>query len=147
MQTRHLQLLQLAGSTKLGPLRVTFLTKPRQGDPSFVDMVSARLNRITVADDRAKPAFSNLAHARTPAINTTDAAAKAKHASSVRRNYILISHKGVSHMSALPFNASINKADDGKLLVYSSTTAASGILIRCVNHCTEALRSPDWVPD
>lgn len=74
---------------------------------------------MTVADDRAKPASSNFAHACTSVIDTTDAAAKANHASSVRRDCFIIGHKYVSRLFALPFIASqINKADDAKPLVY-----------------------------
>lgn len=102
---------------------------------------------MTVADDRAKPASSNLAHTRTSAIYTIDAAAKAKHASSVRHDYILISHKYVSRLSTLQCIASLNKANGAKPLVYSFKSVALDILIRCDDHFTEGLRSPDWVPD
>jgi len=66
--------------------------------PSLVDVASsaARLSKLSVTDDRAKPVSSNLARVRAAEIDTADAAAKAKHAASVYRTYVQLGHKDVA---------------------------------------------------
>ena len=51
----------------------------------LVDVASSAelLGHLTMADDRAKPVSSTVAHARTSAIDAATAAAEAKHISSV----------------------------------------------------------------
>ena len=62
-------------------------------------------------DDRAKPASSDLARARTSAIATAAAAAKATHVASLRRAYVKIALEDVARVSVPQFLASFNKAD------------------------------------
>ena len=97
----------------------------RQVAPSLVDIASSaeHLRKMTVTDDRVKPASSDLACARTSAIETIDAVAEANHAASIRRAYKTISHKDVFHVSVLPFPASLDKADGMQQLTRSVKSA------------------------
>ena len=83
----------------------------------------------------------DLARARTSAIATADAAAEAKHVASVRRAYATIGQKDVARVSALPFSASLKKADGAQQLTQSVKSAMSDILMRSDDLCTEGLRS------
>lgn len=122
--------------------------KPRQVTPFLVDVMFSddRISRTIVTYDRAKPVSSNLAHACTAAIDPADAAAKATLSASVVHVYIHLGHKDVTRISVLPFPASANKVDGAQQLVHSTKSAASEILIRCDDRCTEGFRSRDWVP-
>ena len=99
-----------------------------------------------MTEDRAKPVSSTLAHARTAAIVTADAAADARHEESVRRAYVTLGLKDIARISTLPFPASVNKAAGAQRLTRSVKAARSEILMRCDNRYTEGLRSPTWVP-
>ena len=91
---------------------MTVVTGKRQVTPSLVDVASSaeRLSKRSVTGERAKSVYSTLAHARTAAIATTDAAADARHEASVRRVYATLGLKDVAHIATLPFPASVNKA-------------------------------------
>ena len=88
------------------------MTGKRQVTPSLVDVPSsaARLSKRSVTGDRAKPVSSTLAHARTAAISTADAAADARHEATIHRAYVTSGLKDVARISALHFPASVNKA-------------------------------------
>ena len=66
---------------------MTVVTEKRQVTPSLVDVASfaERLKKRSVTGDCAKPVSSTLAHADTTAIATADAAADARHKTSLRR--------------------------------------------------------------
>ena len=84
----------------------------RQVTLSLVDVAysAERLSKRSVTGDSAKPVSSRLAHARTAAIATADAAADARHEASVRRAYVTLGLKEVARIATLPFPASVNKA-------------------------------------
>ena len=63
-----------------------------------------RLSKRFVTGDRAKPVSSTLAHARTAAIATTDAAVDTRYEASVRRAYVTLGLKAVARISALPLS-------------------------------------------
>ena len=77
----------------------------RQVTPPFVDVASSaeRLSKLSVNGDRAKPVSTTLAHSRTAAIATTDAAGDASHEASTRRAYVTHGLKDVSLIATLPF--------------------------------------------
>ena len=120
------------------------VTWKRQVTPSLVDAASSagRLSKRSVTGDRAKPVSSTLAHTRTGAIATADAAADARHEASVRRAYVTLGLKDVARISALPFPASVNKAAGAQHLHGSVKAASSEILMRCDDRCTEGLQTP-----
>ena len=89
---------------------------------------------------------SRLAHARTAAIATADAAADARHEASVRRAYIPLGLKDVARIATLPFPASVNKAAGAQQLIGSVKAAMREILMRSDDHCTAGLKAPSWVP-
>ena len=91
---------------------VTVATEHRQATPSLVDVASSAesLSKLTVTVDRAKPVSSRLAHARTAAIAAADAAADAKHETSVRRAYVTLGIKDVARIATLPFPASVSNS-------------------------------------
>ena len=91
---------------------MTVETGKRQVTPSLVDVASSaeRLSKLSVTGDHAKPVSSTLAHARTAAIATADAAADARHDPYVRRAYVTLGLKNVPRIATLPFLASVNKA-------------------------------------
>ena len=64
--------------------------------PSLVDVASSaeRLSKLSVTEDRDKPASSTVARARTSALAAAEAAAEAKHEASVRRAYVTMGMKG-----------------------------------------------------
>ena len=98
-----------------------------------------------MTEDRVKPVSSNLARARTSAIPTTDAAAEARHEAFVCHAYVTIGQNKAAHISALPFPASLNKANGTQQLTRSVKAAMSDILMSSDERCTEDLRSA-WVP-
>ena len=75
------------------------------------------LGRLTIADDRAKPVSSNVAHGRSSAIEVTAAAAEAKHNSSVRRLYVTTPLKYIDRVSTLPFSSSVNQSEAAQQLI------------------------------
>ena len=87
------------------------VTGKRQVTPSLVDVASyaERLSKLSVTEDRAKPVSSRLAHARTAAIATADAAADARHEASVRRAHVTLGLTEVARLATLPFPASVTK--------------------------------------
>ena len=87
------------------------VTAKRQVTPSLVDVASSaeRLSKRSVTGDRTKPVSLRLAHARTAAIATADAAADARHEASVRCAYVTLGLKEVACIATLPFPASVNK--------------------------------------
>ena len=89
---------------------------------------------------------SRLAHARTAAIATADAAADARHEASVRRAYVTLGLKEVARIATLPFPASVNKAAGAQQLIRSVKAAMTEILMRSDDRCTAGLNSPSWVP-
>ena len=68
---------------------VTVVSGKKQVVPSFVDVASSDelLSRLIIADNRAKPVSSNVAHAQTSSIDAAATAAKAKHIFIVKRLY------------------------------------------------------------
>ena len=91
---------------------MTAVAGKRQVTPSLVDVASfaERLGKLVVTGDRAKPVSSNLAHARTAAKSTADAAADARHEAAVPRAYITLGLNDIARISTLPFPASASKA-------------------------------------
>ena len=87
------------------------VTGKRQVTPSLVVVASSdeRLSKLYVTGDRAKPVSSTLAHVRTAAIATADAAADVRYDASVRRAYVTLGLKGIGRISTLPLPASVNK--------------------------------------
>ena len=69
--------------------------------PSLVDAASPAelVGRLTIDNDSAKPGSSNVAHARTSAIDAAAAAAEANHISSVKRLYLTTSLKDFERIS------------------------------------------------
>ena len=108
------------------------MTGKRQVTPSLVDVASyaERLSKLSVTEDRAKPVSSRLAHARTAAIATADAAADARHDASVRRAYVTPSLKDVARIATLPFPASVNKAAGAQQLTRCRETWKREPLVR-----------------
>ena len=82
-----------------------------------------RLSKLTASGDRAMPVSSRLAHARTAAIATADAAADARHEASVLRAYGTVGLKEVARIATLPFPASVNKAAGAHQLTRSVKAA------------------------
>ena len=123
---------------------MTVVTGKRQATPSLVDVASSaeRLSKRSVTGDRAKLVSSNLAHARTAAIATADAAADARHEATVHHEYVTLGLQDVARISALPFPASVNKAAGAQHLHGSVKAASSEILMRCDDRCTEGLQTP-----
>ena len=103
----------------------------KQVTPSLVDVASSaeRLSKLSVTEDRVKHVSSDLAHARTSAIATADAAAadaaaEARHEASVRRVYVTIGQKDVARISALLFSH-----------LYTSITARNNSIGRIRQPC------------
>ena len=92
---------------------VTVVRAKRQVVPSLVGVASSAesLGRLTIADDCAKPVSSNVAHARSAAIEADAAAAEAKHVSSVKRLDATTPIKGIDRVSTLPFSSSMNQSE------------------------------------
>ena len=86
-------------------------TECSQAAPSLVDVASSAesLSKLTATENRAKPVSSRLAHARTAAIAAADAAADAKHETSVRRAYVTLGIKDVARIATLPFFSRLRK--------------------------------------
>ena len=87
------------------------MTGKRQVIPLLADVASSteRLSKRSVSGDRSKPVYSRLAHARTAAIATADAAADARHEASVRRAHVTLGLTEVARLATLPFPASVTK--------------------------------------
>ena len=119
------------------------VTRKRQATLSLVDVVSSaeRLSNLTVTGDHALPMSSRLAHARTAAIATADAAADARHEASVRRAYLTLGLKEVARIATLPFPASVNKAAGSQQLTRSVKAAMAEMLMRSDHRCTAGLLS------
>ena len=100
---------------------VTVAAEHRRATPSLVEVASSAesLNKLTVAVDRATPVSSRLAHARTAAIAAADAAADAKHETSVRRAYVTLGINDVARIATLPFPASVSNAAGAQQLTRS----------------------------
>ena len=100
--------------------------------PSLVDGTSSaeRLSKRSVTGERTKLVSSTLAHARTAAIATADAAADARHEATVHHEYVTLGLQDVARISALPFPASVNKAAGAQQLTRSVKAALSEILVR-----------------
>ena len=77
-----------------------------------------RLGRLTLADDRAKPVSSNVAHAKSSALEATVAAAEAKHVSSVKRVYVTTPLKDIDRVSTLPFLANADVHGCARRCIY-----------------------------
>ena len=92
------------------------------------------------------PVASRLAHVRTAAIAAADAAADARHETSVRRAYVTLGLKEVARIATLPFPASVNKAAGAQQLTRSVKAAMTEILMRSDDGCIAGLKSPSWVP-
>ena len=92
------------------------------------------------------PVSSRLAHARTAAIATADAAADARHEASVRHAYATLGMKEVARIATLHFPASANKAAGAQQLTKSVNAAMTEILMRSDDRCTAGLKYPSWVP-
>ena len=116
--------------------------------PSLVDVASSadRLSKLTVSGDRTRPVSSDLARARTPAIATAAATAKATLDDSVKRAYVKLPYKDVCSISVLPFPTSLNKSNGAQQVTRSVKSAMSVIPMRCDDRYTEGVRSPTWVP-
>ena len=125
---------------------VTFVAGKRQATPSLVDVASSaeRLSKRSVTGDRAKLVSSNLAHARTAAIATADAAADARHEATVHHEYVTLGLQDVARISALPFPDCIDKTAGAQQRTRSVKAVTSEILMRSDDRCTEGLRSPTW---
>ena len=119
------------------------MTGKRQLSPSLVDAASSaeRLGKLSVTRDRPMPMSSRLAHARTAAIATADAAADARHEASVRRAYLTLGLKEVARIATLPFPASVNKAAGSQQLTRSVKAAMAEMLMRSDHRCTAGLLS------
>ena len=100
--------------------------------PSLVDVASSAelLGRLTVANDRAKPVSSNIAHARTSATDAAATTVEAKHISSVKRLYVAMPLKDIDRVSTAHLHDHV---------------LPSGILILCDECNLEGLRSATWV--
>ena len=124
------------------------VTRKREATPSLVDVASSaeRLSKLTLTGDRAMPVSSRLAHARTAAIVTDDAAANARHEASVRRAFVALGLKEVARIATLPFPASLNKAAGAQQLTRSVKAAMMEIPMRSDDRCTAGLTSPSWAP-
>ena len=92
------------------------------------------------------PVASRLAHVRTAAIAAADAAADARHETSVRRAYVTLGLKEVARIATLPFPASVNKAAGAQQLTRSVKAAMTEMLMRCDDRCIAGLKTPSWVP-
>ena len=91
-------------------------------------------------------ARSRLAHARTAAIATADAAADARRKASVRRAYVTLGLKDVPRIATRHFPAPVNKAAGAQQLARPVKAAMTEILMRSDDRCTAGLKSPSWVP-
>ena len=111
----------------------------KQVTPFLVDVASSaeRLSKLSVTGDHAKPVSSTLAHARTAAIATADAAADARHEASVRCAHVTLGLKHVARIATLHFPASVNKAAGVQQLTRSVKAAMSEIFMRSDDRCTE----------
>ena len=123
---------------------VTVIRAKRQVVPSLVEVASSaeRLGRLTIADDRAKPVSSNVAHARSAAIKAAAAAAEAKHVSSVKRLYVTTPPKDIDRVSTLPFSSSVNQSEAVQQLIHTIKSYLSSI---CDERNSEGLRSATWI--
>ena len=128
--------------------QVTVATEHRRATPSLVEVASSAesLSKLTVDVDRATPVSSRLAHARTAAIAAADAAADAKHETSVRRAYVTLGIKDVARIATLPFPASVSNSAGAQQLTRSVKATMTEILMLSDDRCTEGLNSPSWVP-
>ena len=124
------------------------VTGKRQATPSLLNVASSaeRLSKLTVSGDRAMLVSSRLAHARTAAIAAADAAADARHETSVRPAYVTLGLKEVASIATLPFPASANNAAGAQQLTRSVKAAMTEILMSCDDRCIAGLNSPSWVP-
>ena len=80
--------------------KIIVVSGTRQVVPSWVAVTSSAelLSRLTICDDRTKPASSNVANARTSATNAAAAAAEAKHTSTVKRAYVTLPVKDITRI-------------------------------------------------
>ena len=90
------------GSRRVSVPEITGIKKKRQVLPSLTDVASpaALLGRLTMSVDRAMPVSSNLAHARTSAIDSAAAAAAIKHTAEGKRAY---KHLGLQDVACILF--------------------------------------------
>ena len=105
-----------------------------------------RLSKLTLTGDRVMPVSSRLAHARTAAIATAEAAAVSRHKASVRRAYVTLGLKEVARITTVPFPASVNKAAGAQQLTRLVKAAMTEILMCSDDRCTSGLKTPSWVP-
>ena len=105
-----------ASSTDHG--EVTVVQRNRRVTPSMVDIASSaeRHSKLTVWGDHIKPVSLDLARARTSAIATAAATAKAMLHDSVKRAYVKLPDKDVARISVLHFPTSLNKSDGAQQL-------------------------------
>ena len=85
---------------------------------SLVDTVfsAKRLSKRTVSGDHTIPCCSGLDRARTSAIATAEATAKATLADSIERAYVMLPYNDASPISVLQFPPSLNKSGGAKQL-------------------------------
>ena len=98
-----------------------------------------------MSDDRAMPVSSNLAHARTSAIDSASAAASKKRTAEVKQAYKRLGLKDIARISVLPFASSANPSDAAQQLTRSVEASASNILMICNDDSHEGLSDTNWI--
>ena len=126
---------------------VIIMSGKRQVAPSLVDVASSaeRFSRLTIANDLAKPVSSNVAHARTSAIDAAAVAADALPISSVERLCVTTPLRDIDRISTLPFSSSANQSEAAQQPIRTTKSCLSGTLMLCDERNPEGLRSATWV--
>ena len=110
---------------------------------SMVDVASSAdlLSRPTTDDDRAKPVSSNVAHARTSAIDAATVTAAAKPITSVERLYVTPLDY-IDRISTFPFSSSVNQSEDAQQFIRTTKFCLLGMLMPRDERNSEGLSSP-----
>ena len=118
---RLVNLFPLAFGLEHGPRRGDRGSRQQASDsfPGGCCSSAERLSKLTVSGDHTKPVSSDLACARTSAIATASATAKAMFDDSVKRACVELPYEDVSRISVLPFPTSLNKSDGAQQFTHS----------------------------
>ena len=99
-----------------------------------------------MSDDSAMPLSSNLAHARTSAIDSAAAAAATKYTAEVKRAHERLGLKDTAVILIISFPSSINPSDAAQQLTRSVKSYVSDIIMICNDDSHEGLNSTNWIP-
>ena len=122
--------------------------RPRASDMqvthSLVDIASSaeRLGKRIVSGDSIKPVCLDSSIVCTSANAPATSTAKAALDDSVKLVKFMLLHIDADLISVQSFPGALNKSDGAQKLTRSVKSAMSGILMRCNERCTEAVRSP-----